>query len=113
MTPRYHLLPLLGAVGKPAQDRCLWMTLQALRVEAGTLLAEVGEEYGADSRLYRLCAELWLSREEDSRAALRYGNPANAMLILERAVELLTFGPSVVARKELELDDLEVLLRAA
>lgn len=84
-----------------------------LRAEAGTLLAGVADEHGSESRLYRLCAELWLGREADASASLRYGDPANAMLILERAVELLKLGPSVVTRKELELDDLEVLLRAA
>jgi len=93
--------------------RCMRMTLQALRAEAGTLLDGVADEHGSDSRLWRLCEELWQSREADARSSLRYGDPANAMLILARAVELLRLGPSVVARKELDLDDLELLLRAA
>lgn len=112
MTHHDHLVPLLGA-GTAASDRRLRLRLQEVRDEAGTVLARVAEESGSDSRLYRLCVELWLGREADASASLRYGDVANAVLNLERAVELLTLGPSVVARKELELDGLEILLRAA
>ena len=87
--------------------------MQALRAEAGTLLDRVAEESGSTSRLYRLCVELWLSREADARASLRYGDAYNAVLIMKRAVELMALGPTVVARNELGLDDLELLLRAA
>jgi hypothetical protein len=87
--------------------------LQAIRAEARTLLAQVAEESGPSSRLYRLCVELWHSREADAYTSLRYGDAINAVLIMKRAVELMALGPSVVARNELDLDDLELLLRAA
>jgi len=111
MTRHDDLVPLLGPGSTAAPDRRLRTRLQAVREEAGTLLARTAEESGPDSRLHRLCVELWLGREADARASLRYGDLANAVLILERAVELLTLGPSVVARKELELDGLEILLQ--
>jgi hypothetical protein len=87
--------------------------MQALRAEAGTLLDRVAEESGSSSRLYRLCMELWRSREADACTSLRYGDAYNAVLIMERAVELMTLGPTVVARNELDLEDLELLLRGA
>jgi len=87
--------------------------LEALRAEATRRLALIAEESGADSRLHQLCSEAWQLREEDARLSLRHGDAANAVVILERALHLLALGPSVLARNELALDDLALLLQAA
>ena len=84
-----------------------------LRSEAARMLARIAEDDGAGSPLHRLCAEMWRQRDEDARMSLRHGDAANALVILERALHLLTFGPRVLARNELSIADFELLLRAA
>jgi hypothetical protein len=56
---------------------------------------------------------MWRQRVEDACMSLLHGDAANALVILERALHLLTFGPRVLARHELSIADLELLLRAA
>jgi hypothetical protein len=77
------------------------------------MLARIAEDNGAGSRLHRLCTEMWCQRDEDARLSLSHGDAANAWVILERALHLLTFAPRVLARNELAFADLEMLLRAA
>ncbi len=85
----------------------------ALRDEAIRILARIADESGTDSRLHRLCAEIWRQRDADARLSLSHGDAANARVVLERAVHLLTLGPCILARSELAFADLELLLRAA
>lgn len=88
-------------------------SVEALRVEAARKLSRIADESGADSPLYRLCTDIWCRRLEDARGSLDHGDHANALVILGRALDLLALAPTILARKEMTLDDLGLLLWAA
>src|SRR3990172_4165208 len=52
--------------------------LERTRDEASRTLAQIAEESGRDSILYRRCRELWRRREEEAHASIFHGDFENA-----------------------------------
>lgn len=87
--------------------------LDAVLVDGARKLAAVADQSGADSALYRLCADLWRRYQGHASASVKYGDSANALVVLGRAVDILALAPAILARNELTLDEVELLLQAA
>ncbi|OFX24139.1 MAG: hypothetical protein A2V77_12195 [Anaeromyxobacter sp. RBG_16_69_14] len=86
--------------------------LERTRDEASRTLAQIAEESGRDSILYRRCRELWRRREEEAHASIFHGDFENARVILGRGLTALAHGPDALKREGLDLEDAMRLMEA-
>jgi len=89
------------------------MEIAKLRAQAMKRLEAIADENGADSILYRSCREAWFEREAGADLSVISGDLRNAITILDRGLHVLVYGPDVLKRDGLALDDVVKLLRAA
>ncbi len=86
--------------------------LERTRDEASRKLAQIAEESGQDSVLYRRCSELWCRREEEADASIFHGDLENATVILGRGLHALSHGPDALKKEGLDLEDAMELMEA-
>ncbi len=89
-----------------------WTGISEAREAAAKSLASLAGEYGRDSQLWRLCEDLWRSREAEALTSLLYGDFRNAEVILKRGLDILTHAPALVRNGELPLEEAALLLAA-
>ena len=84
--------------------------LESLRDEGGAKLSVIASEWGDASEFFRHCVHLWQRRVTDAFVSLSHRDVANARAHLERGLHILTFGPEVLRREQLALDDIVNLM---
>jgi hypothetical protein len=89
------------------------LEIARLRADGARRLRTIAEEFGAGSILYRCCREVWLEREAGADLSVVSGDLGNAITLLQGGLHLLRYGPEVLRKDRLPLDDALSLLRAA
>jgi hypothetical protein len=90
-----------------------WPAIQALRQEADRHLALIAADTGEDSRLHRLCREVWGSWEREALISVLHHDHANAEVMLDRGVHALRHALDLVHKDRLSEDELASLIAAA
>ena len=89
-----------------------WTEISEAREAATNRLSKIAGEHGRDSQLWRMCDDVWRSRESEALTSLIYGDFANAKVILARGLHILTHAPALVENGELPLEEAALLLAA-
>lgn len=89
------------------------LEIARLRADGARRLHSLAGEYGAGSAIYRCCREVWLEGELGADLSVVSADFRNAIVLLQRGIHLLTYGPEVLRRDRLPVADALSLLRAA